>query len=177
MSAFRAALIVVEFWQIILNGSKMADEKESQNFRHLVRIKNTDLDGRKHASIGLTKIKGIGYMFSNMVLNLAKVERTKKLGVMSPDEIKKIEDVISNLDKHNVPVWMKNRRKDYETGEDKHLMTSDLDFTRSNDQRRMQRSKSYRGLRLSWGLPVRGQRTKSNFRRSKGKGLGVKRKK
>ena len=44
------------------------------------------------------------------------------------------------------------------------------------DLRRLKKIKSNRGLRHQWGLPVRGQRTKSNFRRSKGKAVGVKRK-
>lgn len=153
----------------------MAEEKS--NFNYLVRIKNTDLDGKKNLFVGLTKIKGIGVMYSNMICNFSGVDKSKRVGDLSKTEIKQIENVIDNPEKFKVPVWMKNRRNDYETGADKHLLTADLDFTRQNDLRRMQRTKSYRGLRLSWGLPVRGQRTSSNFRNAKGKGLGVKRKK
>jgi small subunit ribosomal protein S13 len=52
-----------------------------------------------------------------------------------------------------------------------------LKFAKENDVKMMKKIKSYRGLRHQWSLPVRGQRTKSNFRRNKGKGsLGVKRK-
>jgi small subunit ribosomal protein S13 len=155
----------------------MVEKKQTDDFRYLVRIKNTDLDGKKNLIFGLKKIKGIGLIFANMVANLAKVDNNKKIGYLTDEEVKKLEDVISNLNKHNVPSWMFNRRKDYDSGEDKHLLTADLDFTQSNDKRRMQKVKSYRGLRLSWNLPVRGQRTKSNFRRNKGKGLGVKKKK
>ncbi len=156
----------------------MANEKsDNKDFRHLVRIKNTDLEGKQHIIIGLSKIKGIGRMYSNMVCGIAGIDKQKKVGDLSNEDIKKIEDVIDNPAKHNVPIWMLNRRKDYETGTDMHLMTSDLQFTHGNDKRRMQRTKSYRGLRLAWGLTVRGQKTKSNFRRGKGRGLGVKRKK
>ena len=91
--------------------------------------------------------------------------------------VSKINDVIKNPAKYNFPEWLLNRRKDYDDGTDKHIVVGDLKFTHSNDLKRLQRIKSYRGLRLAWGLTVRGQRTKSNFRRNKGKGLGVKRKK
>ena len=64
-----------------------------------------------------------------------------------------------------------NRRKDYETGDSIHGYGSDLDFLQMNDKKRLQKAKSYRGLRYHARLPVRGQRTKSNFRR--GKSLGV----
>ena len=50
----------------------------------------------------------------------------------------------------------------------------DLDFTVDNDLKRMKMIKCYRGMRHAFGLPVRGQRTKSNFRKNKGKAsLGV----
>ena len=53
----------------------------------------------------------------------------------------------------------------------------DLIFSKQQDVRRLQKIKSYRGLRHAANLPLRGQRTKSNFRRNKGKAVGVKRKK
>jgi small subunit ribosomal protein S13 len=49
-------------------------------------------------------------------------------------------------------------------------------FTKDNDIKLMRKIKSYKGTRHSAGQPVRGQRTKSNFRKSKGKVMGVKRK-
>ena len=75
-----------------------------------------------------------------------------------------------------MPLWMVNRRRDYEDNKDKHLVTTDLMFTKDNDLKRLKKIKSYRGVRHTQGLPVRGQRTKSNFRKSKGKVMGVKRK-
>jgi len=55
-------------------------------------------------------------------------------------------------------------------------LVGDLKFTKENDIKLLKKVKSYRGMRHALGLPVRGQRTKSNFRRNKGKAsLGVKR--
>ena len=56
--------------------------------------------------------------------------------------------------------------KDYVTGEDIHLIESDLDMTLRDDLNRMKKTRSYKGRRHEVGLPVRGQRTKSTFRKS-----------
>ena len=90
-------------------------------------------------------------------------------------EIKKLEEVILTPEKHNVPQWALNRRKDYETGKDKHLTMNDLAFSLRNDLTRMAEVKSYKGLRHMWGLTVRGQKTKSRHR-GKGGVVGVSKK-
>ena len=51
-----------------------------------------------------------------------------------------------------------------------------MSFTQDNDIKMLKKIKSYKGIRHSLGLPVRGQRTRSNFRKNKGKVMGVKRK-
>lgn len=145
-------------------------------FKHIVRVANTDLDGNKHVLVAMKKIKGVSIMYANMALSVAGVEKTKKAGNLLETEVEKIDDILRHPKKYDVPTWLLNRRKDYETGEDKHLLLSDLDFEKDNDIKRMKKLKSYKGLRHQWGLPVRGQRTQSNFRRNKGKGLAVKKK-
>jgi small subunit ribosomal protein S13 len=159
----------------------MADIKtaqpEAQEVRHLVRILNTDVKGEKHILYALTKIKGISVMFSNAVLKKAKINPTTKAGLLNEKDVQAIEAVILRPAQAGIPSWLFNRRKDVETGEDHHLITSNLDFTKENDIKKMKKTKSYKGLRHQWGQPVRGQRTKSNFRVNKGKGsLGVKKK-
>ncbi len=114
-------------------------------------------------------------MFANAVCYLAGIDKNKLTGELNDDEVKKLEEVIKNPSKFGMPIWMLNRRKDYETGENKHLLVSDLDFTKENDIKRLKKIKAYRGVRHMFGLPVRGQRTRSNFRPNKGKArLGVK---
>jgi small subunit ribosomal protein S13 len=144
------------------------------NFNQLVRVVNVDLDGNKPIFYAMIKIKGIDYSFANAVLKLANVERLKRAGYLTEEEIKRISEIIENPQKNGIPVWMLNRRKDYTTGADQHILSGDIKFIQSNDIRRMQKIKSRRGLRHQAKLPVRGQRTKSNFR--KGTTLGVRRK-
>ena len=144
-------------------------DKYGPDFRHIVRVVNTDLKGEKSVLMALQKIKGIGYMFSNFICFSAKVDPTKITGKLSNDEVTKLEDVIKNPAKYNCPSWMMNRRKDYNTGEDMHLLNVDLNLTVDDDLKRMKKIRSYRGVRHMLGQPVRGQRTKSNFRANKGK--------
>ena len=146
-------------------------------FRHIVRIANTDLKGEKQILYALRGIKGVNVMYANMALSMAGVDKSKKAGDLSEAEVTKIDDAIRNPLKHKAPIWMLNRRKDVETGEDKHLLSADLNYEVDNDIKKMKRLKLYKGFRHAWGQPVRGQRTKSNFRRNKGKGLGVIKKK
>lgn len=153
----------------------MADQKE---FRHIVRIANTDLDGKKQILYALRKIKGVNYMFANFSCYKANVDIQKKTGELSDDEIKKLDEVITHPFQYKIPIWLINRRKDPETGVNTHLISGDLKFTIENDIKMMKKARSYRGMRHAWGQPVRGQRTKSNFRKNKGKvSLGVVKKK
>ena len=101
----------------------------------------------------------------------------KKTGYLSDEEVKKIDDVLKEPLKFHIPVWLFNRCRDVESGENLHLTGANLIFTQENDIKMMKKIRSYKGVRHALGLPVRGQRTKSNFRKNKGKvSLGVKKK-
>ena len=151
-------------------------EEQKQELKYFVRIANTDLDGNKSIQNALTKIKGLSFMFSNVILNVAKIEKTKKAGYLSDNEASKIDEIIKEPLKFGIPSWLLNRKKDPEEGIDKHLVGATLTFTQDNDIKMMKKMRSYRGIRHSLGQPVRGQRTKSNFRKNKGKVLGVRKK-
>ncbi len=153
------------------------EQKQEENFRYFVRIVNTDLDGKKPIDRALTKIRGVGFRLASVVCRLAGVDGSKKTGNLSDEEVSKIDEIVKDPLKFNIPVWMFNRRKDTDDGKDKHLITANLIFSKENDIKIMQKIKSYKGVRHSAGLTVRGQKTKSNFRKNKGKvSLGVKKK-
>ena len=82
--------------------------------------------------------------------------------------------MIQNPGKHGVPSWAFNRRKDMETGQDMHFLASKLEITQKMDIDNLKKIRCYRGVRHMAGLPVRGQRTRSSFRKS-GKTVGVSR--
>ena len=149
--------------------------KQSKQLREeveMIRIVSTDIPANMTVYAGLTKIKGVSWAMSNALCNLLKIDKRKKISTLSDAEIKKIEEFLKNPP---VPEWLMNRRKDPKTGESKHLVTTELDLRHEFDIRELKKMKCYRGIRHAMGLPVRGQRTKSHFR--KGKTIGVVRKK
>ena len=121
--------------------------------------------------VGLTQIRGVGYMFANTILNVLKINPNQRIGYLSPEQVNSIESIIKNPSASNFPSWFLNRRKDVETGDDKHLLTSDIAFTVRNDIEREKTSGSWRGIRHMFGLKVRGQRTRCTGR--KGGAVGV----
>jgi small subunit ribosomal protein S13 len=144
-----------------------------EDFKHLVRISRKDVDGKKTIKHALTGIKGVGLALSRTIAIEMGLDLNQKIGYLPDDDILKIETVIKDPKSINIPDWMLNRREDYTTGETLHLIESDLDMTLRDDLNRMKKTRSYKGRRHEVGLPVRGQRTKSTFR--KGSSVGVRR--
>ena len=140
----------------------------------VIRILQKDIEGGMTLYPGLTKIKGISWSLSNATCKLVGIEKNKKVGLLTVDEIKKIEDFLKSPD---IPAYLRNRQKDLDSGEDKHLTGPNLELRKDFDIKRLKKIKSYKGYRHLAGLPVRGQRTKSNFRKNRAKGAGIKKKK
>ena len=143
----------------------------SVEYQHMIRILGNDILGDKKMLVGLSQIKGVGYMFANTILSVLKINSNQRVGHLSTEHIKSIENIIKNPSLSNFPSWFLNRRKDVETGEDKHLLTSDIAFTVRNDIEREKTTGSWRGYRHMYGLKVRGQRTRCTGR--KGGAVGV----
>ncbi len=136
-------------------------------FKHIVRILNTDLEGKKKTIDALRKLHGVSHMYANAVCFIAQVDKNKRAGDLSEAETQKLEKTIKSP--VGMPIWLLNRRKDYETGKDMHVLGTELDLIEDNDIKRLKKIKAYRGIRHIHGQPSRGQRTKSNFRKNKGK--------
>ena len=142
-----------------------------QEYRHIVRIVGNDIPGEKKILVGLTQIRGIGYNFATAILDTLKISSNTNIGNLTDSQVKSIEEILQNPSGASFPTWFLNRRKDAETGEDKHLLTSDIEFTVRNDVERERLSGSWRGYRHMFGLKVRGQRTRTTGR--KGGAVGV----
>ena len=147
-----------------------------EEIRYIVRILGKDLDGNKPVFISLRQIKGISHRFARVAAVQFEKETgikfDSKTGFIPEEHDKVLEDIINEPEKHGIPAWMLNRRKDFSTGKNSQLSMGDLDFAKREDLKRLNIIKSYRGLRHSWGLTVRGQRTKSTHR-GKGPVVGV----
>lgn len=157
----------------IIDKAKGEEKKEMPKHGKIIRILQTDIPGEMQIYPGLTKIKGISWTFSNAICNKLGIDKKIKIQDLSKEEIKKIGDFSKEV---VLPEFLLNRRKDFDSGENSHLIGSDLDLKKEFDIKRLKKIKSYRGYRHLSGLPVRGQRTRSHFRRNKAKGAGIKKK-
>jgi len=153
---------------------KESKKKEGEDFKYRLRLAGFILDGNQNLTVALTGIKGVGRQVSYAVIKSLNMEPGRKLGTLSDKEVSKVEETLEKIDK-KLPSWMINREKDPYSGENKHVIGSDLEMALRDDVLRLRKIKAYRGVRHSIGLPVRGQRTRTSFR--KGATLGVSRRK
>ncbi len=112
----------------------------------MARIAGVDLPREKRVEIGLTYIYGIGRTSSNRILVEAKVNPDTRVRDLTDEEVKRISEVIE------------------------HTQTVEGDLRReiALNIKRLQEIGCYRGIRHRKGLPVRGQKTKTNARTRKG---------
>lgn len=143
-------------------------------FKHIVRLAGKDLPGNKSVQLALSDLKGVSINYARAVAYATDIDPFVKLGNLSKEQVEQIEKAIKNPADYGIPSWMVNRRKDYDTGKDLHIIGSDLDIAIRSDIGRERHIRSRRGIRHELGLPVRGQRTRSTGR--KGLVVGVKRK-
>ena len=112
----------------------------------MARISGVDLPREKRVEIGLTYIYGIGRVSSNKILAQANVNPDTRVRDLTDEEVKRISEVIDA----------------------NHTVEGDLRREVALDIKRLQDIGCYRGIRHRRGLPVRGQKTKTNARTRKG---------
>ena len=156
---------------MVFNGVTESFAYLSTQYENLIRILGNDIPGEKKTLIGLTQIRGIGYMFANSMLQILKINPDSRIGTLSTEQVSLIEKMIQDPKSQNFPIWFLNRQQDIETGDDIHLVTSDIAFNLRNDIEREKGVFSWRGYRHMYGLKVRGQRTRCSGR--KGGAVGV----
>jgi len=156
-----------------LPGLAKSTPDNPDDFKYIVRIANTDLDGHRTVPYALTSIKGFGTRSAEVVVREAGVSRASRIGDLTDEDIEKVTSEVENYFE-KVPDWLLNRRKDYASGADTHIYSSDVEMIRKDDVNRMKKIRCYRGVRHESGHKVRGQKTRSNGR--SGLAVGVVRK-
>ncbi|MFW9804120.1 MAG: 30S ribosomal protein S13 [Candidatus Thorarchaeota archaeon] len=147
----------------------------SEEYRHIVRVAGRDIDGQENLLQGLTRISGVGLRLSKAILTQLKLDPYIRLGYMTDDQISEIEKIVKDPVGIGLPHWYVNRQRDRTSGRNLHLTGPDLDFAHRSDIDRLKRIRSWRGVRHSLGLKVRGQHTRTTGRG--GAAVGVSRKK
>ena len=138
---------------------------KNPDFRNLVRMIGTSLEGHRLVENGIRQIKGVGARLAQAVVRVAEIDPQIRIGLLSEEECEKIEEIIKNPNKFGIPEWMVNRQKDLRTGENRHLSGTEIDLILKMDIDRMKRTKSWKGIRHQLNLKVRGQRTRCTGRR------------
>ena len=116
----------------------------------MARISGVDLPNNKRVEIALTYIFGIGHTSSLKILEKIDVDKSKKVNELNDDEIEKIRKEI----------------------DENYKVEGTLKASIKEDIKRLKEINCYRGQRHRKGLPVRGQRTKTNARTRKGPSRG-----
>ncbi|KAL0225570.1 hypothetical protein P9112_012894 [Eukaryota sp. TZLM1-RC] len=153
----------------------MATVLAPDNFQHILRVLNTNVDGRRKVVAAITAIKGVGRRFATLACKQADIDVTKRAGELTNDEIDRIVAVIQHPQDHKIPVWFLNRKKDPVDGTNSQLYSNLVDSKYREDLERLKKIRAHRGLRHFWQLRVRGQHTKTTGRR--GRTVGVSKKK
>lgn len=143
--------------------SKAEEQAKDDNFRYIVRILNTDVDGNKNIILGLQSVKGVGSRVARIVAKRTGIPINEVFGNLSEEQTAEIENILNSYVEF-APAWAINRQCDIETGEDMHLYGVNLDTMNKDDINRLKMIKCYRGRRHEQGQKVRGQRTRSNGR-------------
>ena len=140
---------------------------EEKDFSHILRILNTNVDGRRKIPYALTNIKGVGRRFAFLCCKILNIDVQKRAGELSQEQIKKIKMILQEPAQFNVPTYFLNRRKDRRTGKDLQLVSNDFNSKNREDFERMKKIRLHRGLRHLWGVKTRGQHTKTTCRRQR----------
>ncbi|KAI9184374.1 ribosomal 40S subunit protein S18B [Blastocladiella emersonii ATCC 22665] len=148
---------------------------EKGSFSFILRVLNTNLEGKDKIMYALTSIKGVGRRYANLVCKKAEVDTNKRAGEITAEELERIVTIIQNPLQYKIPKWFLNRQKDIRTGEYTQHVSNAVDNTLREDLERLKKMRVHRGLRHYWGIRVRGQHTKTTGRR--GKTVGVAKKK
>ena len=147
--------------------------KTEKDFKFILRIFNSNIDGKQKIPYALRKIKGIGRRFAKVVTIKAGLDPNRRAGELTEEEIEKIVDVVNKPLDYDLPKWILNRKKDVKDGTYTQQVANGWDTKIREDLERMKKMKLHKGLRHYFGLRVRGQHTCSTGRR--GKTIGVSR--
>src|SRR5271157_314025 len=158
---------------------KKPQTEEKETFRGIVRIAGKDVKGQVTLIRSLDAVRGIGHTMAAAAARVIEKELSLKhdmrVGDLSEEQVEKIDKILYSLHEHpEVPKFLLNRRSDFLTGTDRHVIMNDLIFENTQDIEREKKMYTWIGYRHTYGQKVRGQRTRNTGRT--GMAVGVLRK-
>jgi small subunit ribosomal protein S13 len=158
---------------------KKPQTEEKETFRGIVRIAGKDVKGQVTLLRSLDAVRGIGHTIAaaaaRVIQKELSLEPTMRVGDLTEEQVENIDKILYTLHEHKeVPKFLLNRRSDFLTGTDRHIIMNDLIFENTQDVEREKKMYTWIGYRHTYGQKVRGQRTRNTGRT--GMAVGVLRK-
>merc|ERR1711973_1062446 len=117
-------------------------------FQHILRVMNTNIDGKTKIMYAMTSIKGVGRRFSNICLKKADIDMNKRAGELSDEEVERLVTIMQNPRQYKIPDYYLNRPKDVKDGKYSQILANGLENKLREDLERLKKIKAHRGLRL-----------------------------
>merc|ERR1711981_1487474 len=126
------------------NLQKLKSEKKmsfvnAEEFQHILRVQNTNIDGNVKVTHALCSIRGMGPRFTDLVLKKAEIDRSKRAGEITDEELERIQTTMLQPKNFKIPVWFLNRQRDFKDGKDGQLISNNLDNKLREDFDRMKK--------------------------------------
>ncbi|XP_009468964.1 PREDICTED: 40S ribosomal protein S18, partial [Nipponia nippon] len=118
-----------------------------EKFQHILRVLNTNIDGRRKIAFAITAIKGVGRRYAHVVLRKADIDLTKRAGELTEDEVERVITIMQNPRQYKIPDWFLNRQKDVKDGKYSQVLANGLDNKLREDLERLKKIRAHRGLR------------------------------
>merc|ERR1712241_635026 len=97
------------------------------NFQHILRVMNTNIEGKTNVMFAMTAIKGVGRRYANIVLKKADIPMGKRAGELSEEDVEKIVTIMQNPRQYKIPDWFLNRQRGIKDGKTSQVMANLLD--------------------------------------------------
>ncbi|RLG18432.1 30S ribosomal protein S13 [Candidatus Micrarchaeota archaeon] len=139
-----------------------------KDFRGIVRLAGKDIRGELPIQRALLQVRGVGERLSAVLGDVAteqlKLSDDTVIGLLTEEQMNRLEEILSNPAKYGVPGYLLNRQKDSETGTDRHLIGTDVRFIMRQDVEKEKNLNTWKGYRHLYGQKVRGQHTRTTGR-------------
>merc|ERR1711957_798960 len=111
--------------------------KQEKDFRFILRIFNSNIDGKQKIPFAIRRIRGIGRRLSTVI--------TQRAGDLTDENMEKIIDIVSKPLEYEIPSWFLNRRKDPKDGTNSQQTTNNWDTKLREDLEKMKKMKLHKG--------------------------------
>ena len=138
-------------------------KEHKPDFKFIVRLAETDLNGERPVQLALSDIRGIGLRIAVLAADRVGLPRKMPIGDLTDEQLEKLGAALHDIPDY-CPPWMLNRQNDLDSGADVQVFGPELAMNVREDINIMKKIRCYKGIRHETGQKVRGQRTKSNGR-------------